>query len=75
MGSGKLRVESLKWKTESGKLWNCHGGIRDSFVKEHVSDEKYDNPDEAIEAINRLGVRDMWSGSFQSIRRGVRGSR
>lgn len=39
----------------------CHGGISDSFVKEHVPDEEYDNPDEAIEVINSLGVRDMWN--------------
>ena len=51
----------LKYIHKIDNVIFCHGGIRDGFVKEHVSAEEYDNPDEAIEAINRLGVHDMWN--------------
>lgn len=50
----------LKYIQKIDNVVFCHGGIRDSFVKEHVSESEYDNPDEAIDVINRLGVRDMW---------------
>ncbi len=51
----------LKYIHKIDNVVFCHGGICDSFVKEHVSTSEYENADEVIDAINCLGVGEMWN--------------
>ena len=39
----------------------CHGGLLNYFVEEYVSKSKYDDVDQVVKIINKLGRREMWN--------------
>lgn len=39
----------------------CHGGLLNYFVEEYVSKSKYDDVDQVVKIINKLGLREMWN--------------
>ena len=39
----------------------CHGGMLNYFVEEYVSKSKYDDVDQVLKIINKLGRREMWN--------------
>ena len=39
----------------------CHGGLLNYFVEEYVSRSKYDDVDQVVKIINKLGRREMWN--------------
>ena len=38
-----------------------HGGLADEFVREHVPEQEYENPENVVKAVNKLGCNEIWT--------------
>ena len=61
LNNGLSKNNKIKYVHRIDNVLFSHGGVSDFFVRKHVPASKYNDIDGVIEAINCLGIDDMWN--------------
>lgn len=56
-----VEENSIRYVHRIDNVLFSHGGLREYFVREYVSESDYDNVDIVLEKINQLGKNEIWN--------------